>query len=876
MSQLLQKLYFTLILSLCGIYLYAQNTITTQPLNINSICPGSLLDVPFTISGTYLAGNAFTVQLSNGSEYANVTTSGATYNSVNGRYTVSATIPATVAAGTTYRVRVVASNPAVIGTPSSTQFSVKTKPSAPAVTPLQVLCQGATANQLAVNTSIDVQTTSGATAKLYSANGATANYAFNNVSGNRTSFTWLLRDLGYSSTYRYPVNETTYYATQTIDGCESDKIPTTVRVLYTALYGPTATMTLGAGYGRLDYCQGDATLPLNVKGVEPAPDYYRTLYKGPEAGATYSANPLTPSATNAGQSVYTLKYEAIDNTKVCAPYGYNPAAELTLYVTVTARPIKPTVATSTLVYCQNQTANLLSASTTDTGASLVWYGTDATGGTGASAAPRPVTTQAGTFKYYVAQKMGNCEGDRAEITIEVKAASPTPTVTNPSYCVGQPAVPVSAVAASGGSLLWYAAASGGTGVQGAPTPSTTNAGPFTYYVAQTVGSSCESQRVPLTVTVNGLPPAPLITNAINSFCQYSGGSPLSAAGQSVKWYDVPTGGTGNTSQLPNTSTAGVRSYYASQTVNGCEGPRSSVAITILEAPQAPTVSQTTYEFCQGTTGTISANVATGMPVNWYIYGTSPGFVTRSQSGNTAYATVYTDQPRTMTYSVFQTSASGCAGPASSLISVTVKPTPASPTTQSVAVCQGAPAIVLQATGQNMLWYTSSTGGPGLAITPVISTSQALQTTYYVSQSQNGCESARASLSVAVNKIPDAPLVGPGLTYCQNAGAAALQAQGQNLKWYTDASTGTGQAIFTPKTDAPGGFTYYVSQTVANCESSRSSLAVKITPTPNAPATTSTLSFCQKAPVEQLKAEGTNLTWYDTAKTLATAPTPSSD
>jgi gliding motility-associated-like protein len=50
------------------------------------------------------------------------------------------------------------------------------------------------------------------------------------------------------------------------------------------------------------------------------------------------------------------------------------------------------------------------------------------------------------------------------------------------------------------------------------------------------------------------------------------------------WYTVSTGGTGSaTAPVPSTATAGTTSYYVSQTINGCEGPRAQIDV-VVEAP----------------------------------------------------------------------------------------------------------------------------------------------------------------------------------------------------------------------------------------------------------------------------------------------------
>ena len=118
----------------------------------------------------------------------------------------------------------------------------------------------------------------------------------------------------------------------------------------------------------------------------------------------------------------------------------------------------------------------------------------------------------------------------------------------------------------------------GTGSATAPTPSTASAGNTTYYVSQTI-NNCEGPRASLVVTVVALPSAPS-TNPI-AYCIGATAVPLTATGQNLLWYNVPTGGTGSsTAPTPNTSSAGTTTYYVSQTVNGCEGPRASLAVTV--------------------------------------------------------------------------------------------------------------------------------------------------------------------------------------------------------------------------------------------------------------------------------------------------------
>jgi gliding motility-associated-like protein len=82
-------------------------------------------------------------------------------------------------------------------------------------------------------------------------------------------------------------------------------------------------------------------------------------------------------------------------------------------------PGPPTVV-SPIYYCQNSTAQQLAA-TASPGATLIWYGTSATGGVPSSTAPTPSTATVGPTSYYVSQIDGTGESTRAEIVVNVVA-----------------------------------------------------------------------------------------------------------------------------------------------------------------------------------------------------------------------------------------------------------------------------------------------------------------------------------------------------------------------------------------------------------------------------------------------------------------------
>lgn len=102
-------------------------TITTSALSGSPFCVGNGVTagvtVPFTISGTFNAGNTFTAQLSDDAgSFASPTTIGSVSATTAG--SISATIPASIATGSGYKIRVIGDNPATTGATSSSTLTI--------------------------------------------------------------------------------------------------------------------------------------------------------------------------------------------------------------------------------------------------------------------------------------------------------------------------------------------------------------------------------------------------------------------------------------------------------------------------------------------------------------------------------------------------------------------------------------------------------------------------------------------------------------------------------------------------------------------------------------------------------------------------------
>ena len=87
----------------------------TCSVSSTSFCSESSVIVIFSASGTYTSGNVFTAQLSNAAgSFTSPVNIGTLTATMSG--TISVTIPSNTASGTGYRIRVIASNPSIIGT----------------------------------------------------------------------------------------------------------------------------------------------------------------------------------------------------------------------------------------------------------------------------------------------------------------------------------------------------------------------------------------------------------------------------------------------------------------------------------------------------------------------------------------------------------------------------------------------------------------------------------------------------------------------------------------------------------------------------------------------------------------------------------------
>ncbi|TRW23097.1 T9SS type A sorting domain-containing protein [Flavobacterium zepuense] len=270
------------------------------------------------------------------------------------------------------------------------------------------------------------------------------------------------------------------------------------------------------------------------------------------------------------------------------------------------------------------------------------------------------------------------------------------------------------------------------------------------------------------------------------------------------------------------------------------------------------------------TGTTTEGTASPKRLNVKFTSVVPSAITWSPATNlytdAAATTAYTAGANTgtvyfksatagaVTYTATATSASSCTSAGTVTVTVNLTEAPAADATQTF--CNAATVANLTTTGGTAVqWYAAATGGSALATTTAL-TDDAV---YYASQTLNGCESAVRTAVTAQITVTAAPVATATQTFCNAATVANLMATGTAVQWYAAATGGT---ALTAETALVDDTVYYVSQTIAGCESARTAVTAQINVTA-APVAQDQL-FCTAATVANLTATGTGIQWYAAA------------
>ena len=466
-----------------------------------------------------------------------------------------------------------------------------------------------------------------------------------------------------------------------------------------------------------------------------------------------------------------------------------------------------------------------------------------------------------TDTFYVAISEGTCQSSRTRVIATVSPALPNATAEGQTLCGGGP-VSLTATGATGGqTYTWYDAATGGS-VLGTGSPyNFTASATTTVYVAITEGNCASPVRQAVLVTVNTPPPSP--SSADVNRCG-PGAVSLTATstqpGAVFEWFNTQTGGTvtfTGATYSPNLSSTDTF-YVQVQGLNGCNSPRIQVIGTIKPVPTAP--AGTNANRCGP--GSLDLTATGQATLNWYAAATGgtplasgPNFTTPALTSTTSY--------------FVSSTIDGCESGRTEVQAI-VNPIPVSPTGGDVSRC-GEGIVVLIASQVNGLpidWYSTPTGGSALFTGTAFTTpSLAVTTSYFVSSTQNGCESNRTEIKAVISPATTSP-TGTDVSRC-GPGALDLSvvpSAGSQAYWYTQPTGGT--AVFIGSVYAVSNqtatTTYYVSSFIPGCESPRIPVQAIIKPVPNTPNAQNVLK-CGPGQVTLTATGQGELRWFDAAQ-----------
>jgi len=698
-----------------------------------------------------------------------------------------------------------------------------------------------------------------------------------------TSGNYLVTGGTFTPSIQSPATPTyfTYNVTNTVNGCESATKQVILAFTSCTVTAPNVDKTAqsvcsGTGFTAFTATSGTSIKWYNAASLTPisttaaftpqaAGDYYvtqtdvcegaktkvtATIYALPTVAlvsnnsAICAGTSATLTASGATSYVWDNNLTAgssnVVSPKVNTTYSITGTdankcvATSVVDITVTT-PALPTVSDVTVSVNTNPIPELSADGTL-----VKWY--DASGKylfTGLKYTPSVVSSKDTTYKFTVTNTENSCESTAKTLSLTFSACSVgAPTVDKPSQAVCQgTAFTAFNVTSASTSIKWYNATSA--------TPIATTASFIPqlagdYYVTQT--NVCEGAKTKVTATINALP-----TITIPSIAK------LCANDKAVTVNATPQGGSfSGTGINPNgvftPTTSG--SYSISYTYSDINTKCSNSATTTIVVNAIPTVvaSADKLEICNGLSTTISAKGADS-----YVWDNTIGQIVSTIVSPTANTT----------YSVTGTDANGCKNTSS--VSIVVNATPATPNATGDTQCDGSiGTLTSTGTTGTINWYNAS-GSSIIGNTPIISVSTAGK--YSVSQTINGCESAKKVVEFIVNAKPNAITIS-NVTINSGDAISAISA-GQIINWYDETKTNklATSDSYTPSVSNTvlKAYTYYVDVTsTAGCKSAMTSFIfeVKNSNCPSAPEVTVT-PLCE-GDKGTLTASGNNIKWYDVA------------
>ncbi len=362
-------------------------------------------------------------------------------------------------------------------------------------------------------------------------------------------------------------------------------------------------------------------------------------------------------------------------------------------------------------------------------------------GTGVSGSVFKANTD-GNFDLTYTETKDGCSSTQTTTIKVVSAEAPS---VNPATVEKNGAVP-SLTAQASGTVNWFESETGtavSTGNSYSPTVSTATEKVFTFYASNVV-EGCESEKVPVTLTVTSCTTEAPSIAPVDAVCEGVDFPTLTATGANITWYDAITDGN-KLGDGANYIPTKAGSYYASQNP-GCEGPRAMVKVEVKQKPTVPTAVG-----ASSCLGSELVAMTTSEDADWYVSKTDKPVVTGSKSYTPSSLT------STTTFYVNRTE-NGCVSDFAEVV-YTINPVPAALKTDNTKACidEDYNYIVRVsgslADGATLQWYDENDNPKGTSTIQDVAVTEAKQYAYSVTQTVGNCTSKPSIAILTVNALP---------------------------------------------------------------------------------------------------------------------------
>ena len=302
------------------------STLNTSSLTTTSYCSGSSLSINYTGDGPANAGNIFTAQLSNATGSFAIPTNIGTLSATTNTGSISCIIPSNTPTGSGYRIRVIASTPAVTGADNGTNLTIQNPiTTAGTISGLSSICQG--------QNSVVYTSTSVANASTYS---WTLPTGFTIIAGaNSSTITCSIAPNAVSG------NVSVVASNVCGNGPASANYAVTVNALPSAPGSITGTNAL---------CQGTNNINYVITTIANATSYLWTLSSGAQIISGSNTNTIAVNFSDTAQSG-TITVQGVN--------ACGSGSTSTLAINVSSAPISPVIiASGSTTSCSNQGVQL--------------------------------------------------------------------------------------------------------------------------------------------------------------------------------------------------------------------------------------------------------------------------------------------------------------------------------------------------------------------------------------------------------------------------------------------------------------------------------------------------------------------------------------